>query len=325
MNQILVTDVENKGQDGSMKPIIRFFCIVCIVFSLILIGEAGFNLYKSLSNKESSTNNAQNSDSAYTPAKTNQDGDAKPELKMEKNGSSVNLIVNSQVGINKVIYKWNNGNETAVKADGKKDFDFDVEIPQGDNTLSVSMIDVNGNKTKFKDQKVSFTSADDTKKPVISIENRDGKLYVTAMDETELDYFSYQWEGQDEVVVTPTEEDNKVIKQELEVQQGTTRLTLVAVDKTGNKESTTKKIIGSNGPAIKASISEGNFVVNVTDEFGITKIVYTHNEEEVEVEDIPEGATEYEFRVPLKDGANYLKINAYENGIMTEYKCKKTK
>ena len=162
-------------------------------------------------------------------------------------------------------------------------------------------------------------------KPVISIENENGKLTITAKDETELDYFSYQWEGSDEVRVYPTEEDKTMVKQELEVKQGSTKLALTAVDKSGNKETSSKKIIGSNGPTIKASISEGNFVVKVSDEFGITKIEYTHNQEEHTVEGIPQNAKEYEFKVPLKDGDNYLKINAYENGIMTEYKCKKTK
>lgn len=324
MNQILMTDVENKGKNTNMKSIIRFFCIVCIVFSVILIGEGGFNLYKSLG-KNSSTNNSEKSDTSYKKAETPENNEAKPNFKFQKNGSSLNLMFDSTVGINKVIYSWNGGNETVVKVDGKKEVNFDIEIPQGNNNLSLSVIDANGEKTKFKDQNISFEEVADSQKPVISIKNENGRLYVTAKDETELDYFSYQWEGSDEVVVNPSEEDKTTVEQEIEVQKGTSRLTLTAVDKTGNKESTTKKIIGSNGPSISASISEGNFVVKVTDEFGITKIEYTHNEEVFNVDNIPEGATEFEFKVPLKDGANYLKINAYENGIMTEYKCKKTK
>ena len=165
----------------------------------------------------------------------------------------------------------------------------------------------------------------DKSKPVISIENSNGKLLVTAKDETEIAYFSYQWEGSEEQKVSPSEEDKTTVKQEIEVQKGTQKLTLTAVDTAGNIETTTKKIIGSNGPEIKASLSDGNIVVKVTDEFGITKIEYTHNEEEHTVEGIPENAKEFEFKVPLKDGDNYLKINAYENSIMTEYKCKKTR
>lgn len=238
MNQILVTDVENNNKSHNMKPVIRFFCVVAIIFALILIAEGGFYLYK------------------------------KYGVKKNDEGQS------------------NNNGQEVVIPDGPKD----------------------------------------TTKPVISIKNANGKLTATVTDENELDYFSYQWEGKDEVKVEATEETKTTIEQEIFVEKGTSRLTLIAVDKAGNKETTTKKIIGSNGPTIKASISNENFVVKVTDEFGITKIEYSHNGGETKtVEGIPEGAKEYEFKVPLTEGTNYLKINAYENGIMTEYKCKKTR
>lgn len=304
MNQILVTDVENNSQTRDMKPVIRFFCIVGIIFSLVLIGEGGFNLYK----KFNSSNDVSNASI----------------VKMQKNGSNLNLLINGENGINKVIYSWNDGEQKAVSINGRKDANVEIPIPKGENKLLTSILYTDGKTTKYEGQTVSAT-ARDTIKPALSIENTNGKLTVTAKDETELDYFSYQWEGSDEVLVYPTEENKTMIEQELEVKQGSTKLTLTAVDKAGNKETSSKKIIGSNGPTIKASISEGNFVVKVSDEFGITKIEYTHNQEEHTVEGIPQNAKEYEFKVPLKEGDNYLKINAYENGIMTEYKCKKTK
>ena len=304
MNQILVTNDEKGLGNSSLKPIVRFFAVVAIVFALVLIGEGAFNLYRSLG--------------------TNKDY-AKPELKLEKNGSSMNVKVDGEIGINQVIYAWGSGDETVVNASGRKNLNCDIEIPQGDNTLKTKIVDVEGNKTKFEDVSVTFSENEDSKKPVISIEKVDGKLSVTALDETELDYFSYKWEDADEVKVTPSEEDKKMVKQILEVQKGTKQLTLVAVDKAGNKQTMNRKVIGSNGPTIKASIADNSFVVKVTAESAITEIQYTLNEETSKVENIPAGAKEFEFKVPLKEGANYLKINAYENGIMSEYKCKKTK
>ena len=116
-----------------------------------------------------------------------------------------------------------------------------------------------------------------------------------------------------------------MIKQTIDVEKGTKRLVISAYDKSGNKQTVSKKIIGSNGPTVTASISNGNFVIKVTDEFGLTKIEYTHNDELFTINDLPQNATEYEFTIPVKDGDNYVKVNAYENGIMTEFKCKKTK
>ena len=305
MNQILVTDVENSSQERNMKPVIRFFCVVAIIFSLVLVGEGAFNLYK----KFDSSNDEQNNSI----------------VKMQQNGSNLNILISGENGINKVIYSWNDGEQNAVSVNGRKDTNIEIPIPDGKNTLNTTIVYTNGKKTKYEEFIVESSGETDKLKPVISIENENGKLTITAKDETELDYFSYQWEGSDEVRVYPTEEDKTMVKQELEVKQGSTKLALTAVDKSGNKETSSKKIIGSNGPTIKASISEGNFVVKVSDEFGITKIEYTHNQEEHTVEGIPQNAKEYEFKVPLKAGDNYLKINAYENGIMTEYKCKKTK
>ncbi|MBR2240193.1 MAG: hypothetical protein IJ890_02255 [Clostridia bacterium] len=303
MNQILVTNEENGAKSREIRPIIIFFCVVCIIFALILIGEGAYYLYK---NKGKNQN--------YP----------KPEMSYEENGSSLNLRINGEKGINKVTYSWNGGSENVYEANGKRNVDFDIEMPQGENKLAVKVTDVEGNETKYDNVSVSFTATEDTTKPVITIENANGKLVVTAMDETELDYFSYQWEGSDVVKVNP-EEDKKLIKQEINVEQGTKRISLVATDKSGNQAKLSKKIIGSNGPEISASLADGNFVVKVKDELGITKIEYTHNEEVSTVNNLPEGAKEFEFKVPLKEGANYLKVNAYENGIMTEYKCKKTK
>lgn len=309
MNQILMTNEENGSSPVEMKPIVRFFCIVCIVFALILVICGGFSLYNNLSKKNDFP---------------------KPVLTSEKEGSHLNVKLNGEidgnkVGINKFVYSWNGGSETTLSGDGKSKVVFQIEMPQGDNKLSSYVIDVDGNKTKYEDIQVSFTAEEDTIKPVITLENIGGKLEVTATDERELDYLSYKWEDGEEVKVEASEEDKTTIKQVIDVEKGTKKITLIAKDKSGNEQTKTKTIIGSNGPTIKASLSNGNFVIKVTDELGITKIEYTHNEEKHTVEDLPEGATEFEFKVPLKEGENYLKIDAYENGIMTEYKCKKTK
>ena len=303
MNQILLTNDEKRGSSG-MKPIIRFFCVAIIVFAIILICEGGFKLYNSL---------GKNKDFP------------KPALISEKNGSSLNIVVNGEIGINKLVYSWNGGNETVVEGNGMKTANFEIQIPNGDNVLSSYVVDVKGNKTKFEDVPVSFTASEDTVKPIIALENVNGKLDVSVTDETELDYMIYQWEGSDEVRVDASEEDKKMIKQSIEVEKGTKKLVITAYDKSGNKQSVTKKIIGSNGPTVTASLSNGNFVIKVTDEFGLTKIEYTHNDELFTINDLPQNATEYEFTIPVKDGENYVKVNAYENGIMTEFKCKKTK
>ena len=304
MNQILITN-DKKGEfSKDIKPVIKFFAIVIIIVALLLLSIGGYNLYNSLKNKN-----------AYP----------KPSLSVEKNGSAVSINVKGEIGVNKLEYSWNDGNITVLKGNGKKDVSFDIEIPQGDNTLNISVIDVEGNKTNFNGTQVAFTNTDDTVKPVISIVNSDGKLVITATDEKEIVYLSYQWEGEEEVKIDASEDNKQSITQKVDVQKGTKKLTISAADKTGNKETITKNVVGSNGPEIKVTVENQNFVVKVTDEYGLTKIEYTLNNKVYTVEDLPSKAKEFEFKVPLEDGVNYLKINAYENVLMTEFKCKKTK
>lgn len=304
MNQILMTKDENESYKNSIKSIIIFFCVAIIIFALVLIGESGLYLYNKNVEKKS-----------YI----------KPNLNFEKNGSVVNLIIDGEVAINKLEYYWNDGSKTSVSVEGRKNINYNVQMPTGDNKLNVIIIDVEGNRTKYEPIAVSFTEADDVVKPKISLVNTTGKITIKATDETEIDYLIYQWEGENAVKVELKSEDNKVISQEIDVQKGTKKLTVTAVDKSGNKEVISKKVVGSNGPVIKVTYNDGNFIVKVTDEFAITKIDYTLNEQEFHVENIPQGAKEFEFKVQAQEGDNYLKINAFENDLMTEYKCKKTK
>lgn len=304
MNQILISNDENGNSSREVKPVIRFFAIIIIVIALILTGIWGVNLSKSLKNK---------------------DNYPKPTINVEKNGSAVNLIIKGQNGINRIEYKWNEGNVTQVKVNGKKEHNLEIEIPQGDNVLNVVVVDVEGNKTKFDKIEVEFAKGEDTIKPEISIVDASGKLRITAIDNSELAYLSYKWEGEEEVKVEPTQESKTTITKDVNVQRGTKKIVITAVDKTGNKAIIENNIIGSDGPKITVRVEDNNFIVNVKDEYVITKIEYTLNEKVNKVEGIPQDAKEFEFKVPLEDGVNYLKINAYENGLMTEYKCKKTK
>lgn len=306
MNQILMTNEKNGAQKESVKPVIKFFILVIIVFALVLVGQGGYNLYKSM-----------NENVEYI----------KPVLSYEVNGTAINLKIVGETGINKIEYAWNDSNKTVLKANGKNDVDIELEIPQGENELKITVIDVQGNNTSFVQKGIAFTDATDIVKPKISIVKSEskGKINIIVTDETELALVSYQWEGEEAVEVELTEETKKEITKEIGVQKGTKKLIVTATDKTGNKETMTMNIVGSNGPQIKVTLSDGNFVVKVTDENIISKIEYTHNEKVYTVENIPQGATEFEFKVKLEEGANYLKINAYENDLMTEYKCKKTR
>lgn len=304
MNQILMTNDKNSGVSKDIKPVVRFFAIALILIAIIISCVIGYNYY----NTKKQNNNY-----------------PKPELNVLKNGSAINLTVNGEIGINKIEYFWNDGNHTIYKANGNKEVNLEIEIPHGDNQLHVFVFDVEGNKTKFDNIKVSLSEKEDIVKPEISLADSAGKIKMRVTDNVELDYVIYQWENEEEIRIDATEDNKTTIEKDIDVQKGTKLLTITAVDKAGNKEVETNNIVGSNGPQITVRIEENNFIVKVTDEIAITKIEYTLNEKVNNVEGITKNAKEFEFKVPMEEGTNYLKINAYENSIMTEYKCKKTR
>lgn len=312
MNQILSTNDKSGNSILGLKPIIRFFAIIMIIIAFIFIGESGYEIYSSTKQKKEFL---------------------RAELETEQFGSVLNLNISSKKMLSRIEYSWNDGNITEIKGIGKATLSVDIEVPPGENSLKVAAIDVEGNKTKFEKVNVSYTESDiiyerDRTQPEISIEKSASakKFVIIVKDNKELDYISYYFDGEQPTVVNATEETKTEIREELPAQKGTKTINVKAVDKAGNESTDSKTIIGSEGPKITASIKDDNFVIKVTSENEIKRIVYLYNEtEEHEVENIPEHAKEFEFRVPLKDGENKLKINAYEEEIMTEYKCKKTK
>jgi hypothetical protein len=312
MNQILSTNEKSGNSILGLKPIVRFFAIILIIMALIFIGQSGYRIYSSTKYKQEFP---------------------RAELQTEQFGSVLNLKFSSEKILSRIDYSWNDGNTTEVKGIGKANIDIDIDVPPGENKLKVSAVDVDGNKTKFEEIKVSYTEDDvvydrDRTEPEISIEKSANakKFVITVKDNKELDYISYYWEGEQPTVVNATEETKTELVEELAAQKGTKTITVKAVDKAGNESTKSRTIVGSEGPKITVSIKDNNFVVKVTSENDITRIVYLYNEtEEHEVENIPKNSKEFEFKVPLKDGENKLKINAYEEDIMTEYKCKKTK
>ncbi len=308
MNQILMTDNKKGGANHELKPVIKFFAIVIILVALIIGGGATYNVYNSFGKDDSFP---------------------KPTVSMQKDGSKVNVTVTGEIEINKIEYYWNDGSKSTLNGNARKKVDFELDIPQGDNSLNMTVIDIKGNKTDFSKVGLKFDEAEESLKPTISlVTNEIGKIVVTVTDENALDYMTYQWEDQDEVKVMANSEEPKTITQNVEVQKGTKKLTIKAYNKAGKKQEITKTIVGSSGSEIKATIENNQFVVKVIDEVGLTKITYVHTYDgvphEVTIDDIPENTKEYEFKVDLKQGDNFIKVNAFNKDVMTEYKGRKT-
>ena len=313
MNQIL-----SFGHAGDSKKqinkVIKSFSFFIIILAIILIIE-GILGYKKAKEKK-----------VYVE---------RPDIDVIRNGDVTILDISSKIGIEKVIYFWNDGIENTVEKNGEKNFELEIGTTIGTNDLNLEIVDSEGNQIKYDPIKISYENTsengenwqvavnNDKTEPIVSLGAKKGKVTINASDNVRISYVTYSWNGGEETKITGLSEDEKSLSAEIDVLKGDNKLIVKAYDVAGNVATVEKDVHGTDGPDIKVKKENDEIVINVEDQFGITKIYYNFNGEEKTIENINEKT--YEIRLKLIDGENYVIIEAYENNVKNEYKGKTTK
>lgn len=323
MNQILMfRNTENSQR--IIKTNAKHLCIYLILFALILVGEGGWKLYTNLKKE------------VYV---------SKPEITGNIDLDKTVFNVKSEVGIKKITYAWNNGEETTINKSGEKEFSFEVNNPIGVNELALKSYAVDGSTVTYDTIKIVYDEPDDEfggpdveipqevdKKtaiendknpPTISLTAEPGKVIITVTDDVMMDYVAYSWNDGEEVRITGLSADEKTLSAKIDALKGDNKLKVKAYDKAGNVKEFEKDVHGTDGPEISVTKNDTQLMIKVTDEYEITKIEYNFNNEEKTIENI-EGNT-YEFTLDLVDGENFIIVKAYEGNVKKEYKGKTTK
>lgn len=323
MNQILSFKSSENGKK-ILKNNTKYLCIFLIIFAIILIGEGAWRLYTNL-NKQVSV--------------------IKPEITGSRKYDKTVFSVKSDIGIQKIIYSWNGGVETIINKSGETNFNFEIENPIGVNELSLKSVGVDGSAVVYDNIKIVYDEddglgvpeegeqtepidwetavANDKNEPTVTLTSAKGKIVITASDDVKMSYITYSWNDGEEVKVTGLSEDEKTLSAKIDALRGDNRVKIRAYDKAGNCKELEKDVHGTDGPKISVKKNDGRLIVNITDEYGITKIEYNFNNEEKTIDNI-EG-NNYEFTLDLKDGENFIIVNAYEGSVKSEYKGKTTK
>ena len=323
MNQILMfRNTENSQK--IIKKNAKHLCIYLILFALILVGEGGWKLYSNLKKE------------VYV---------IKPEITGNIELDKTIFNVKSEVGIKKIAYAWNNGEETIIDKSGEKEFSFEVNNPIGVNELALKSYAVDGSTVTYDTIKIVYDEPDDEfggpdaeipqevdKKtaiendknpPTVSLSAEPGKVIITVSDDVMMDYVAYSWNDGEEVKITGLSADEKTLSAKIDAMKGDNKLKIKAYDKAGNVKEFEKDVHGTDGPEISVTKNDTQLMIKVTDEYEITKIEYNFNNEEKTIDNI-EGNT-YEFTLDLVDGENFIIIKAYEGNVKKEYKGKTTK
>lgn len=295
MNQILATSeaTSKKKRSGpaDIKTVVKVFAIVMIIFGVFMIGTGSYAIYKDNESKNSEV--------------------TKPTItETQKDEKTVLVSVAHDKAIDRIEYKWNDGEVQTVTGNGRRNIEIEVEIPGGTNTLNVRAVDING-------QEIS-TDIDYTAEDIINLAVSGSKLKITAENETEISYMTYRWDDEEEQRI---DINSTTVDQEIDIPMGEHNLTVILVDV--NNETITKeqKVKGVTKPVIEIGADETreNYLVTITDETGLDRVEVTLRGESrtVTVED---NATEVKYRFPLiENDENILEITAYNvDGIASD-------
>lgn len=297
MNQILATSeaTSKKKRSGpaDIKTVVKVFAIVMIIFGVFMIGTGSYAIYKDNESKNSEV--------------------TKPTItETQKDEKTVLVSVAHDKAIDRIEYKWNDGEVQTVTGNGRRNIEIEVEIPGGTNTLNVRAVDING-------QEIS-TDIDYTAEDIINLAVSGSKLKITAENETEISYMTYRWDDEEEQRI---DINSTTVDQEIDIPMGEHNLTVILVDV--NNETITKeqKVKGVTKPVIEIGADETreNYLVTITDETGLDKVEVTLRGETKTVT-VEDNATEVKYRFPLiENDENMLEITAYNvDGIASDTK-----
>lgn len=309
MNQILSTEDPNKKNktkktnSADFNKIIKVFCIAIFIFGAILIG---IYAYKLLNKKKTSKI-------------------AKPEITLEEFDDNAKIVAKAEAGINKVIYYWNSEEQTEKPLNGSSEYNEAIEIPNGENTLTVKVIDQNGQVVETSG---TYIGTKDTEKPKIVVDEEE-KTKIIITDETELAYVTYKWEDEDDqnlVKVEAQPEEGEEIPKKIEInvtaKKGTNTLIVTAVDATGNTETLKKIYKGVTDPEIEVYREGKKLYLKITHELGFKKVEFSINGQSMTYDDkySKYEATKKElfYSFDLKDGKNEVAIVATSNEDTTK-------
>ena len=221
--------------------------------------------------------------------------------------------------LQRLTYRWGQGEETTVQGNGTVELEATVQIPTGNNILNMTVIDYYGNKNEY--QKQYINQQNDASKPTIEISVSGNMLNIIASDDTEMSYITYSWNNENptRIDLQADAENKKELGTSIEVLKGENTLSIVAVDKDGNTTTRTEKIKGANKPTFTVSADGTNLVINAKDEEGISKIEITVDGVTTDTGDTPINQKEVEATQSFTPGEHTVTVVVTNiNGLKEE-------
>lgn len=254
------------------------------MFGVLFIGHGSYAIYKDAKGKDKKN---------------------LPILTMERVNDEVIIKATSSIKIKNLIYSWNTDEETKIPVDGTF-IEENVMLLNENGTLNVKIEDEKGRTVKY--QKEFIIDGLDITKPTIEIQEQgsNGTIKITATDETQMKNISYSINGSDEIKIDKSDAEDKIINYILKLQKGENKLTVTAVDSSGNFEIIEKTIIVSGKTTMNLKIENGKLVVTAEDPDGIKDIEINLNGVTKSVKDINQKSIKATLNIV--EGTNNIRI-----------------
>lgn len=309
MNQILLTNNQNNkkrnnnqynaNNSGDMKRIIIFFSIAILVFALLIIGIYAYKLSGSKNKKEEYVNEQR-------------------EISIDDIENQAKVTAKVEVGINKIIYSWNDEESKEIDLNGIKEYEEALEVPEGENVLKIKIIDQNGEE--FETSK-EFYREEDKEKPKLEIDEEvlrtTGKVKIIASDDNNgLKYITYQWNDEEETKIDAESEDQATIETTIDVKRGQNTLKIKAVNNLDKEKDLERMLKGVNDPVIEVTKDDGlgEMYMKITHDMGFKMIEFSVNGKEYIYDENFSGydseKKEISYKFALKEGENIVIIHA---------------
>ena len=220
---------------------------------------------------------------------------------IEGDDTTLLLTVTTNIGIDRVIYRWNDGKETTISGKGNSYLEQKIQIPTGSNILNITAIDTQ-NQESTHSKRYELNSK-------ITLEaTNNNKIRVTYEGDTEVAYMTYRWDDGEEQTV---DIDAMKVDEEIEALSGRHTLTVVVVDINNKSETKVKETIGVPVPQVNVVLNDDKtkYVITATDATNLQEIIVTLDEDETKKYGQKISGKEFQVEIPLQEGSeNLMKV-----------------
>ena len=285
----------NNGGGGKLDPKTtkRIFSIAMIVFGLVMFISGLVGTINSFSVPQADTGEY-------------------PMISTMQNDNILTLSIKNNVAIDVVEYSWNNGRISEIDGNNSLELLRDITVPQGENVLTLSIKDVNGNVTTKSNSFVGI-EVEDTTEPEIDVVVVGSRLSISAksVSDTRLSYLTYKWNNDKEIRLDATG-DQMSIDTTIDVLNGTNTLTIVAVNEKGISKTQVDEYIGVKKPVIEVKKDETGerLQITITHDEAVKSADIVFNGKKVSLTADRFGKPEVKLNLKLVQGTNTLQITA---------------